>query len=234
MGRLKGSKNKNPKKNGGEDAKTAEPAIGHNGGPKVELTEEQRQALFFNQHLPKYKAALAAKKEADRILKQVCKIAKAELGENAVGDIKLAIEAETPEGEAAIKARMESQARLLRWLGLPVGEQGTLFPTDLTPAVDKARADGKRAGFKGETCSPPHDPSVPQHAAWIEGWHDGQAVLVQTKLRPMPVQEQNKTGDAGAPADDDKDVRPEFLQRAERERAAVSDMGDAPGSYEIT
>jgi hypothetical protein len=220
MGRKPGSKNK-PKQDG--DAKAAEPSMGHNGGPKVELTEEQRQALFFNQHLPKYKAALAQKKAADKHLKDVAKLARADLGENAVADIKLAIEAETPEGEAAIKARMESQARLLRWLGLPVGEQGTLFPTDLTPAVDKARADGKRAGFKGETCSPPHDPSVPQHAAWIEGWHDGQAVLVQTKLRPMPVQEQPKTaGDAGAPADGDEwdknDVRP---------RAVLNDQGDA-------
>ena len=113
--------------------------------------------------------------------------AKAELGANAVADIKLAIEAETPEGEAAIKVRMELQARLLRWLGLPVGAQGTLFPEGWGPAVDKARADGKRAGFKGGSMQhPPHDPSVPQHAAWIEGWHDGQAVLVQTKMRPMP------------------------------------------------
>ena len=128
---------------------------------------------------------------------------------------------------------MESQARVLRWLGLPIGQQGELFSAvDLTPAVEKARADGKRAGLKGETCSPPHDPSVPQHAAWIEGWHDGQAVLVQTKMRPMPVQEQNKAGDAGAHAEDGTDVRPEFLQRAERERAGVSEIGDAPGTYQ--
>lgn len=101
MARPKGSKNK-PKQNGDAAKTVADPKVGHNGGPKIELTEEQRQALFFNQHLPKYKAALAQKKAADAHLKNVCKIAKAELGDTVIGDIKLAIEAETPEGEAAM------------------------------------------------------------------------------------------------------------------------------------
>ena len=179
MGRPKGSKNKS--KDG---------AIGDNGGPPMDLTDEQRQVLFFQPggHLEKYKAALASKKAADAHLRNICKIAKSELGPTVIDDIKLAIEAETPEGEAAIKTRMESQVRLLRWLGLPIGEQGSLFPdVDLRPAVERARADGKRSGFKGERCSPPHDPSIPQYNAWMDGWQEGQSALLETKIR-LPVQ----------------------------------------------
>ena len=212
MGRPKGSKNRF-KTNGAESGAYAstDATIGHNGGP-VDLSDDQRQALFWNQHKPSYEKALAAKKIADAAFKNTCKLAKSELGNSAVDDIKLAIEAETPEGEAVIKERMESQARVLRWFGLPVGEQGTLFPADLSPAVDRARADGKREGFKGEPCKPPHDPSVPQHAAWTEGWQDGQAVLLETKLRPMQ--------------DDIEDVRPRFMQNDPGES-----IGDQPPSY---
>lgn len=176
VGRRKGSKNR-PK----DTSACGElPPAGHNGCP---LIDDEYRALLFQPggHLERYKDALASKKNADAHLKDVCKIARSELGPNAVKDIKLAIEAETPEGEESIKSRLESQLRVLRWIGLPVGHQGALFASvDLTPAVDKARADGNRAGFRGERCSPPYDPSVPQYSSWMDGWRAGQDILVST------------------------------------------------------
>jgi len=139
------------------------------------LTEDEQRALLF-QHKGAYEKALADKKAADARLKNVCKIAKAELGKGAVADIKDAIALEQPEGEAAHRAEIERQLRIARWMGASVRTQFS-FSEDMTPSVDRAYEEGKRAGLKGDPASPPHDPSVPQYGKWMEGWHAGQGVL---------------------------------------------------------
>jgi ribosome modulation factor len=48
---------------------------------------------------------------------------------------------------------------------------------DRTPAVDRARAEGKRAGMNGESMKPPYDTTLPQHDQWVEGWHEGQKAI---------------------------------------------------------
>ncbi|WP_029002765.1 hypothetical protein [Azorhizobium doebereinerae] len=166
-GRPKGSKNK-PKV-----VTPAAAAPGHNSG---ELSDEQRQALTL-QHKGQYVKALAAKKAADAALKNVCKKAKSELGEYAVDDIKLAIELDTDEGIARLKADMERQARMARWFGLPLGSQAGLFSEDRTPVEDKAFAEGKRAGMGAELRSAPS--RYPQQVAdrWYAGYDAGQNVV---------------------------------------------------------
>lgn len=140
-----------------------------------ELTEDEKRALLF-QHKGLYEKALAEKKAADAKLKNVCKLAKSELGKGAVDDIKDAIALDQPEGEAAHRAEIERKLRIARWMGASVGTQFS-FAEDMTPATDRAYEDGKRAGLKGEAARPPHDPSVPQYGKWMEGWHAGQGVL---------------------------------------------------------
>lgn len=218
MGRPRGSKNK-PKTNGDGEAPAA--GIGDNSG---EMTDEQRYVLT-HQHMQRYGSALAAKKKADADLKNVCKVAKADLGKQAVADIKLMVELRSPEGEAALKERMEAQARVARWMGLPLGIQGDLFPGDPRPDDERAFDNGRRTGLQGEPCKPPHDPSVPQHDAWINGWQAGQKVLLETKIRPLTSRPDEGDAENG---DDDADVRPRFLQGD----ASVADLGDAPGTYQ--
>jgi hypothetical protein len=72
---------------------------------------------------------------------------------------------------------MEETANVLRWSGVSVGETLDMFPVDRTPGIERAKAEGKRAGLAGEPRKPPHDPSVPQHDAWLDGYHDGQMIL---------------------------------------------------------
>ena len=208
MGRPKGSKNKS---NGAGDSSGADNPLAVAVDNSAELDDDQRQALFW-QHKRRYEAALAAKKKADADLKNVAKAAKSELGDTAVADIKLAIELETEEGEARFEARREAENRVARWMGLPEGTQAEM---DLEPAVDKARADGKRAGLQGEQCACPHDSSVPQYKAWMDGWHEGQKVLVETKLRPLSVQDK----DEAALIDEERDLRPRFMQETPEESA---------------
>ncbi len=151
------------------------PGPGHNGPPPP-LTDEQRQALFF-QHKRKYSAALAIKKEADAAFKNACKKAKAELGPSAVDSIKDALLLETPEGAALIEANIRRQAEIAKWMAVPFGKQADMFDGDMMPAVDRAKAEGRRDGLAGKTLAPPYDPSVPQYDAYAEAWHAAQGEL---------------------------------------------------------
>jgi len=163
MGRPPGSKNKTKE---GEPAKA-----GHNSS----LTDEQRQALHLNQHVPAYAKALEVKKKADADLKNVAKLIKAEGG--SVNAVKLALALRTPEGEAAFRARLAEEHEIAIWNG--VGVQVDLFADARQPADDKAYDAGKRAGMAGETARPPHDPSTSQYKRWMDGHADGQAVLAK-------------------------------------------------------
>lgn len=157
---------------------------GHN---QPDLTDDEKRALFF-QHKRHYQDALDAKKKADADLKNVCKRAKAECGKSAVDEIKDAIEFEGDDGRAKFEAEIERKRRVARWMGLAVGEAPTFFDAanDRMPAVDRAYDGGKQAGMAGDKCAPPHDPSVPQYNQWMEGWHDGQAILASAfgKVKP--------------------------------------------------
>jgi len=177
MGRPKGSKNR-PKIVPSEAA----PSAGHN-----QLSDEQVQALFF-QHKKRYEAALAVKKKADADFKTSCKLAKSEIGDDAVERIKYAIELETEEGEAKLKARMERQAEVARWMGLPIGAQASLFGEDRTPGDDRAFAEGKRAGMEGKERRPTYDVTTSQSRKWLEGYDAGQEVnrsLMADAMMPL-------------------------------------------------
>lgn len=151
-----------------EGHQTEAPGIGHNGG---ELSEDQKIARFFS-----YKKRWEA---AKLTLKNLEEEIKTRIGKHGVRDIRTAVQLDDPDGEERIKERIEAQMRIARWMGLPVGEQEDLFPADRTPAVDAALARGKRDGLSGNPYKPECDPSVPQYAAYTNGFNEGQSVLAQ-------------------------------------------------------
>lgn len=159
--------------NGAPAPKGAAPATGSN-----ELTDDQRQALFFN-HKRAYEASLAKKKEADAAFKNVCKLAKAELGDDAVKSIKDAILLDSPEGEAQLQAEIVRVMRIARWMNIPFGAQPDMFSdfSDPRPATERARAEGKKSGMEGLVCKPPYAPTLPQADEWTEGWREGQRAI---------------------------------------------------------
>lgn len=180
-GRPKGSRNKPKVIPTNANASPPAPA-NHN-----QLTDEQEQALF-EQHKTKYEHFLALKKKADADFKNACKLAKSELGDGVVDDIKLAIQLETPEGEAKFKEQMDRQARVARWNGLPIGAQPSLFGEDRMPGDDRAFGEGKRAGMAGKERRPPYDAATSQFRNWLEGYDAGQEVnrsLLQDSLKPL-------------------------------------------------
>lgn len=142
------------------------------------LSDDQVYSLT-EQHRKDYEVALAAKKNADKRLKDVGKIIKADLGKHGMAQIKALIEGATPEGEATIRARIERDAQVLRWLGVPIGTQSDMFPTDRTPLAERSFNEGKRQGLAGSRNENPHHQSTEAYHKHNEGYEAGQATLSQ-------------------------------------------------------
>jgi hypothetical protein len=192
MGRRKGSRNK-PKNrpastagNGGDGRHLASDDNRGKSPPSDAMSEENRKVLFAS-HLDKYKRALETKKAADARFKNTCKIARAECGDDAVARIKTAIDMETPEGEARVKAEIVATLEVARWMGAPIGTQFTLFAAgeDLSPA-DRAYAEGEVASRQGQPAKPPYAPETPEYRQYMTGFHDQTAKAVSAGIKKLP------------------------------------------------
>ena len=212
MARPKGSKNK-PKDAGSPAAaaNASKPAHGEPGHNRGELTDEQRQKLHL-QHVGHYKRALEAKKAADAAMKNVCKAAKADLGDHAVAAIKTAIFLETPEGQATFKTRIEAELQAARWAGLPVGHQDDMF-ADRRPAEERAYDEGRADGMAGANQSTKWDASTKAGQEYLRGWGEGQAVQL-ANIKPLDAIGSDPAVNDGA-EDEDRDLRPAFLRESE-------------------
>lgn len=165
------------------------------------LSDDQRYSLV-EQHRQKYERTLAIKKAADKALQDLGKIIKADLGAEGMAEIKAVIEAQSPEGVAAIKARVEQAMRVLRWMNEPVGTIHDMFPaTDRTPLVERAFADGKRQGLAGEKQNNPHHHTTEAARQHDLGFAEGQTSLAQkgfSKLDPDATADLKKAASIGS------------------------------------
>ncbi|MDB5612120.1 MAG: hypothetical protein JWP25_9020 [Bradyrhizobium sp.] len=170
----------------------------------ADLDDDQRQVLFFS-HKKSYEDALAAKKTAAANFLNATKLAKAELGKGAIKDIKTALALELDGGEETLKADIENQLRVARWMGAPLGSQADLFgDADRTPLADRAFAEGRRDGIAGNACRTDHAPSTEAYTRFMAGYQEGQAAAIA-----------KGGGFKGSGSEDD--VRPGFLKRKEAE-----------------
>lgn len=139
------------------------------------LTDDQVYSLT-EQHRQKYELLLAAKKKATNELQNFGVVVKADLGKHGLDQIKSLIEGKTPEGESAIKARIARDMQVLRWMGVPIGSQADLFPSDdRTPITERAFNEGKRQGLAGESVNNPHHHTTEAHRSHQSGYEAGQA-----------------------------------------------------------
>ena len=171
-----------------------------------EMNDDQRYSLT-EQHRQKYETILEAKKKANKALIDYGKIIKSDLGAKGLDDIKDLIALSTPEGEEAMKAEMERQARVMRWMNIPIGSQGALFgEEDRAPITDRAFAEGRRQGLAGESQNNPHHQTTEAHRAHNDGWHDGQGTLATTGFKAF---------------DDGEHPSEEWLRRTREQNEAV-------------
>lgn len=201
------------------------------------LTDDEIKALTF-MHVKRYRDALAAKKSAAAAFLSATKLAKSELGDTAIADIKQIIAAEDDEDyEAKLQAEVERKARVARWLGLKIGTQEDMFSSSASlPVAEKAYEDGKTAGLKGEVLAPPHGSGTEAYGEYVRGWHDGQAALtslIKKKETPNLIK-----GDDGEESDtdvfDDAAEGSDLMDSGTSEPLGEGEVGaSVPGDTEV-
>jgi len=179
MARPKGSKNRRTLER--EAAALGEapsaPVIGPGDNAKRDDAVTQTLAL---QWLDKYKRDLAGFTEAQRVLKDTGKRIKAELGAEGLDLLKDMLALETENGEKMLRARVERMQRASRYMAAVLGWQFELFE-EAVPAEERAAAEGQRDGMRGVPHSRDYHPGTPQHTAYMEAYHEGQKVLMNTE-----------------------------------------------------
>ena len=176
-------------------------------------TEDQRRGLLLT-HIVKLEKLGQIAKTANSDIRNHRKLMKADGFEREEVDFML-LARRVP--ETTIRSMFETYDRVLAYLAHPVGRQFDLLDPDddRAPAIDVAREAGKTAGLEGLRCDPKpaYDASSPQGREWIEGWHQGQAVL-KRGFKPL-------SGMPSAKAEKEDDPRPQFLKDREGERETV-------------
>lgn len=196
-----------------------------------QLTDDQRYSLL-EQHRKTHERLLASKKAADAALRNHGKIVKADLGKSGMDQIKSLIEASTPEGEAAIRARIEQDAQILRWLGVPIGTQTDMFPEDdRTPLNDRAYTAGKRQGLAGETLNNPHHVTTEAHKHFNRGYQDGQATLASGFKQKV-----DDTPEGSVPRDQWQQRTREQNQAVENaiKTGTVAELGNKAATHQVS
>lgn len=212
--------------NADADAANA-PKIGSN-----ELNDEQRYSLT-EQHRQKYEALLEKQKAAVKALKDFGKVVKSDLGASGLQDIKDLITLSTPEGEAAVKAEMERKARVLRWMLVPMGTNGELFPSnDPTPITDRAFAEGRRQGLAGETISNPHHPTTEACRSHVAGYDAGQATNA-AGFKPLVDAPVDNTPTGSVPRDQWQKDLAEQNDKVAADIKAAAAIGSTRATFEV-
>lgn len=144
---------------------------------------------------PKIRAVFLADKETyARLMKRMGAVQKdlRQFGKTVKQDgftmrqIKLALQLETPEGEAVFKAAVAGDLLAAAYTGADIGEQLPLFIDEIRrPAVDRAYDEGQKAGLEGKTARPDYHPSTPQHAQFMAGYHDATNKRVKDGIKPL-------------------------------------------------
>lgn len=141
----------------------------------LELTDSEKRALLVNGLADIERMT----EEKDEVVAQIRTARKRLIAHGFASKvIDFALRLRKDKDGAAIEQR-RAEIEVARFLNHPIGTQPELplDMTDRTPGVDKAKAEGEIAGAEGETCAAPYADGSPMGQAWLEGWHNGQAIL---------------------------------------------------------
>ena len=174
--------------------------------PKADKTTKAHNLIdlslkeSFLVHATAFERATAKVKAANKILAEVKKTAKTD--GFTVPQIKFALQCQTPEGEAIAKSLIASNLLAAAYMDADIGTQFTLFlEPDRTPAVDRAYKEGQSMAMKNEAAVPKYDPSTPQHAAFMKGYHEEQERQIKTGIGKLEAKKPVKAakGKRGRP-----------------------------------
>lgn len=171
-----------PKKTTAKPPKKAKPAKPAKTGKKFNSPVNEEDRALFLQTLPKIAELKSKLATANSNLRLAYKTAKKD--GFAKEDFEVAFQIQSPEGEKARKAAIARNLTIAKWLGCDLGSQLDLFVQDeRVPAVDRAYDEGKTASMQGESAKPSYDPSTPQHASYMQGFHDDQEKRIKAGIK---------------------------------------------------
>lgn len=174
----KAAKDKKPRKPKAPkpDPKSAAPQVA--GSNSIDRDQQN----LARHHRDKYIVAKAALSKAQRGMQALGKLVKAD--GLTMRQIKLMVELQTPEGEAAFRANVAADLLAAQWQGAQIGSQLQLFlEPDRTPSEDMAYEEGVQDAMDGKTATPKYAPSVPQHQRYMAGYHDETARRVKDGIK---------------------------------------------------
>jgi hypothetical protein len=151
-------------------AKAKEPKAANSKSNSVD--PEKRQLFLANKDA--FQKASDKLKKAQAAVRSLGKTIKAD--GFTVKQIKLAIQLETPEGEADFKASVANDLLAAQYVGAAIGSQLSMFidSVDRTPAVEIAADEGVKDAMEHKPAKPKYDPSTPQHSAYMTAYADEQ------------------------------------------------------------
>lgn len=153
-------------------------------------TMDPEQRALFLVDKEKYAKAVEKQKKATADVRNAAKTIKAD--GFTLRQVKLAIQLETPEGEAEFRSLIANDLLAAQYAGAKIGSQLQLFldDKDRTPAVDRAYDEGVKDSAEGKTAKPSYDPATPQAQRYLAGFHDETARRVKNGIT-KPVSEMN-------------------------------------------
>lgn len=155
-------------KNKGVAKKKEGPAVA--AARKNPEVDQEARALFLN-HLPKIAELKKKLNTANSNLRNAYKTAKAD--GFLKDDFEIAFQMQGDGGEKARKAAIARQLTIAKWLGCDLGSQLDLFvEPERVPAVERAYEEGQVDAMSNKPAKPSYDPSTPQHAQYMQGFHD--------------------------------------------------------------
>ena len=134
-------------------------------------TMDQDARALFLRDKSDYAAAMTKLGKAQAAVRLIGKTIKSD--GFTIRQVKLAIQLETPEGEAEFRSLVANDLLAAQYAGAQIGSQLQLFleDKDRTPGVDIAYDMGVTDSIGGVTCKPPFDPSSPQYNKYLEGYN---------------------------------------------------------------
>jgi hypothetical protein len=130
--------------------------------------DPEKRALFLSDKEAFHKASVRLKK-AQAAVRTLGKTIKAD--GFSLRQVKLAIQLETPEGEAEFKSSVANDLLAAQYVGAAIGSQLSMFmEPDRTPAVDVAADEGQKDAIEHKAAKPKYDPSTPQFKSYMEAY----------------------------------------------------------------
>lgn len=138
-------------------------------GPGANTMDPDLRALFLKDKLD-YAAAMTKLGKAQAAVRLIGKTIKSD--GFTLRQVKLAIQLETPEGEAEFRSLIANDLLAAQYVGASVGTQLQLFlEPDRTPAVDIAYDDGVKDSMEGKPAKPGFAPDTEQARRYMDGYH---------------------------------------------------------------